>query len=103
MNGAQKSILVLGVVALLASTFFVPYKWDGYNALRYGVTGEREITHGSENAPLWSPPTGPSDTASRAAFTSVNLDAGQLAIWWGGIVLLTAAGIALASRKKEAG
>jgi hypothetical protein len=101
MNSTQKTVLMIGILALIATSFFAPYRWSGYNELRQAVTGVREDLSGSANAPLWSPPTHPQREDSRARVTDVRLDAGKLAIWWGAIALLTAAGIGLAADRRR--
>lgn len=98
MTDAQKRIVAVGLALLIASTAIVPYRVTSHKEISRLLGRRGESTTETIYAPLWSAPGYAAvGTASPDDFDGATLDAGKAALIWAGIVVLTIAGIALAS------
>lgn len=108
MNTIQKGCLLVGGLAIAATTFVVPYRVTGYDLharLRHEADGVDRTVY----APLWRSPVDASSGALRleymttgVVFGRAELNAGTLGIWWALIVLATSVSIGLTGETSQA-
>lgn len=97
MTGLQKCIATLGFLAIAVTTIMAPYRLE----LCLDVVGC--TTHRVEGS-LWDPPKEERNVLGVTGMTrrAVELQSGELGIWWAGIVIVTAFLIMLAAPRRSA-
>ena len=104
MNDFQRGVIVLAVLAILATLLYVPYRIEGNT----GIGETSRYASATIHKGVWEPPAARSiemvsmGGAGREVFfvSSAQMDAGQLGLWWFGILIVTAAAVLLKQKTK---
>jgi len=101
LNTASKAILLIGLMAFVASGTVVPWKMEeGKVPAREGPP----ISMPAEPLgymPIWRPPAKPQSDSAK--FQSTAIDTTRLFIQWAVIIAGTAAGIVVAQNREDSG
>lgn len=112
MNGAQKALAVLGLLAIVSTTFYAPYEFRAHDQLERLRGGDGLSVTGVTHAPFWKPPAQQYSSAFAPTWLSkeitglpqlesVRLASERLFVWWGIVVAVTVVAVMLAASRKR--
>lgn len=76
MNASQVLVLALGLLGLIITSLYVPYRVEVYTVTARGMDAEPQSER--RYAPVWNAPERGYDSATKAHIRSVELDVGRL-------------------------